>query len=323
MASMLTGIQSSGIIHIGNYFGSIKPSLEMCKNHDISYLMIADLHSLTTVKDAEVLKNNIFQLAATYLACGMNPEKTTLFRMSQVSAHAELAWILSCHTPMGMLERAHSYKDKQARGLETNVGLFTYPVLMACDILLYDVDKVPVGKDQKQHLEMTRDIAERFNFAYQKEVFKLPEPIISESTGVVPGIDGQKMSKSYGNTIPLFGEEKEIKKRVMQIVTDSTPLEDPKKPETCNVFTLCKLFLSNEELANLEDRYRSGGMGYGHAKTMLWEAMQKTFTPMWEKKRELDQKPDFIKSVLVEGTKKANAIAQKKLVEVFEIVGLK
>lgn len=319
---MLTGIQSSGTVHIGNYFGSIKPSLEMCKNHTPSFLMIADLHSLTTVKNPEELRKSSFDLATIYLACGMDPQNTILFEQSKVSSHSELAWILSCFTNMGLLERAHSYKDKKAKGIEASVGLFTYPVLMAADILLYDIDKVPVGKDQKQHLEMTRDIAEKFNHHYQKDIFKLPEPIISESTGIVPGLDGQKMSKSYGNTIPLFGDEKEIKKRVMQIVTDSKGVEDVKDPETCNVFAMCKLFLTETELKNLEEAYTKGGIGYGHAKTVLWESMQQTFSPIWEKKRELDQQPDFVREVLKEGTKKAKAIAQKKLEEVFITVGL-
>jgi tryptophanyl-tRNA synthetase len=335
--SILTGLQPSGKLHIGNYFGSMKPAIEMANSFEKSIIFIADLHALTTLKDKKALQENIQDLALSLIACGLNPEKTILFKQSDVPAHSELAWILSTLAPMGLLERATSYKDKKENGIETNVGLFTYPILMAADILLYSPDCVPVGKDQKQHLEISRDLANKFNHTYGGSALKLPEPIISEETGIIPGIDGRKMSKSYNNTIPLFGTEKQIKKTVMSIVTDSTPVEDPKNPETCNVFTLAKFFLSDGELADLEKKYKAGGMGYGEAKTILWEGIKTYFAPIWEKRLELEKNPhngslhstssqnsgnQKIQKILDAGAQKANLIASRQIEKVKKRVGL-
>jgi len=320
--SILTGIQPSGRAHIGNYFGAIKPAIQLANEYEKSIIFIADLHSLTTVQDKKLLKQYTFDLAVSYLAAGLDPEKTIIFKQSDVSAHSELSWILSTITPMGMLERATSYKDKKAKFQETNAGLFTYPILMASDILLYSPDVVPVGKDQKQHLEIARDLASKFNHIYGGSALKLPEPIISEETGIIPGIDGQKMSKSYGNTIPLFGSKKEIRKTIMSIVTDSKEVADKKDPETCNVFTLAKFFLSESEISNLAEKYRAGGMGYGDAKKILWEALEKTFTPMWEQEAELRKNPEKVYEILQQGAEKANRIASRQLEKVKKKVGL-
>jgi len=320
--SILTGIQPSGRAHIGNYFGAIKPAIQLANEYEKSIIFIADLHSLTTLQDKKLLQQYTFDLAVSYLAAGLDPEKTLLFKQSDVSAHSELSWILSTITPMGMLERATSYKDKKAKFQETNAGLFTYPVLMASDILLYSPDIVPVGKDQKQHLEIARDLASKFNHIYGGSALKLPEPIISEETGIIPGIDGQKMSKSYGNTIPLFGSKKEIRKTIMSIVTDSKEVADKKDPETCNVFTLAKFFLSESEISDLAEKYRAGGMGYGDAKKILWEALEKTFTPMWEREAELRKNPEKVYEILQHGAEKANRIASRQLEKVKKKVGL-
>lgn len=323
MSSILTGIQPSGTPHIGNYFGSIKPNIELSKKADKSIIFIADLHSLTTLKDKKLLQEYTFDLALSLLACGLDPEKTLLFKQSDVAAHSELCWILSTIAPMGLLERAHAYKDKVTQGLAANVGLFTYPILMAADILLYSPDMVPVGKDQKQHLEIARDLAEKFNHIYGGTALKLPEPIISEEYGVIPGIDGEKMSKSYGNTLPLFpSSPKALRKLVMQIVTDSTPVEESKNPETCNVFALSTLFLSESELENLRDKYTAGGMGYGDAKQILFEEIEKTFTPFWEKRLELEKKPEYIIDILKDSAKTANIIANRQIEKVKKKVGL-
>jgi len=320
--SILTGIQPSGRAHIGNYFGAIKPAIQLANEYEKSIIFIADLHSLTTLQDKKLLQQYTFDLAVSYLAAGLDPEKTLIFKQSDVSAHSELSWILSTITPMGMLERATSYKDKKAKFLETNAGLFTYPILMASDILLYSPDIVPVGKDQKQHLEIARDLASKFNHIYGGSALKLPEPIISEETGIIPGIDGQKMSKSYGNTIPLFGTKKEIRKTIMSIVTDSKEVADKKDPETCNVFTLAKFFLSESEISDLAEKYRAGGMGYGDAKKILWEALEKTFTPMWEREAELRKNPEKVYEILQQGAEKANRIASRQLEKVKKRVGL-
>lgn len=324
MNSFLTGIQPSGILHIGNYFGSILPNLEMSEQAEKSIVMIVDLHALTSLQDKDALKTYTQDLAMSLLACGLNPEKTLMFRQSDVSAHAELTWILSNIAPMGLLERAHAYKDKVGNGISPNVGLFTYPILMAADILLYGPDAVPVGKDQKQHLEIARDLAQKFNTTFGGETLKLPEPIISESTGVIPGIDGEKMSKSYGNTIPLFPKsEKELKKRIMQIVTDSKEVAEPKDPDSCNIFALSTLFLSGADLENLRDKYVSGGMGYGDAKTVLFDAMVQRFKPMWEKKAELKKTPEKVEEVLQHSAEVANRVANRTLEKVYKKVGLR
>ncbi len=320
--SILTGIQPSGQAHIGNYFGAIKPAIELAHQYEKSIIFIADLHSLTTLQDKKLLQQYTFDLAVSYLAAGLDPEKTILFKQSDVPAHTELAWILSTITPMGMLERATSYKDKKNKGIETNAGLFTYPTLMAADILLYSPDVVPVGKDQKQHLEITRDLATKFNHIYGGSALKLPEPIISEETGIIPGLDGQKMSKSYKNTIPLFGSKKAIRKTIMSIVTDSKEVVEKKDPENCNVFILTKFFLNELEREELAEKYRAGGMGYGDAKKILWEGVEKTFTPMWEREAELRKNPEQVYKILEEGAKKANIIASRQIEKIKKRVGL-
>ena len=296
---ILTGIQPSGILHIGNYFGAMKASIEL-----------------------EDLRMRIRRLALDYLACGLDPEKTAFFRQSDIQGVCELTWILNTITGLGLLERAHSYKDKIAKGFIPNGGLFTYPSLMAADILLYKSNAVPVGKDQKQHLEITRDIAIKFNQMY-REVFVIPEPIISESVAVIPGTDGQKMSKSYNNTIELFGNEKAIRKKIMSIPTDSTPMEDPKDPDKCNIFALFKLFSNEQQVADLAAKYRAGNFGYGHAKQALFEAYMDYFAPMRRRREELEKEPGYIDEVLRKGAEKANAVAAQTMDEVYRAVGLR
>ncbi|MBT8042568.1 MAG: tryptophan--tRNA ligase, partial [Pontiella sp.] len=274
---ILSGIQPSGKLHIGNYFGMMKPAIELQEQGE-AYLFIANYHAMTTVQDADALRSMTTDVALDFLACGLDPEKTAFYRQSDVPEVQELAWILSTLTPMGLLERCHSYKDKVAKGIAASHGLFAYPVLMAADILAVNSTVVPVGRDQKQHVEVTRDLAIRFNNTFG-EVFVIPEPSIRENVAVVPGIDGQKMSKSYDNTVEIFSEGKPLKKRVMKIVTDSKELEDPKDPDTCNVFALYKLFASDSEQADLAARYRAGGMGYGTAKTELLDKINAHFGP--------------------------------------------
>ncbi len=320
---ILTGIQPSGILHIGNYFGAMKASIELQnQNPGDTYLFIADLHSLTVNPKPEDLRMRIRRLALDYLACGLDPEKTAFFRQSDIQGVCELTWILNTITGLGLLERAHSYKDKIAKGFIPNNGLFSYPVLMAADILLYKSNAVPVGKDQKQHLEITRDIAIKFNQMY-REVFVIPEPIISESVAVIPGTDGQKMSKSYNNTIELFGNEKAIRKKIMSIPTDSTPMEDPKDPDKCNIFALFKLFSNEQQVADLAAKYRAGNFGYGHAKQALFEAYMDYFAPMRRRREELEKEPGYIDEVLRKGAEKANAVAAQTMDEVYRAVGLR
>ena len=320
---ILTGIQPSGILHIGNYFGAMKASIELQnQNPGDTYLFIADLHSLTVNPKPEDLRMRIRRLALDYLACGLDPEKTAFFRQSDIQGVCELTWILNTITGLGLLERAHSYKDKIAKGFIPNNGLFSYPVLIAADILLYKSNAVPVGKDQKQHLEITRDIAIKFNQMY-REVFVIPEPIISESVAVIPGTDGQKMSKSYNNTIELFGNEKAIRKKIMSIPTDSTPMEDPKDPDKCNIFALFKLFSNEQQVADLAAKYRAGNFGYGHAKQALFEAYMDYFAPMRRRREELEKEPGYIDEVLRKGAEKANAVAAQTMNEVYRAVGLR
>ena len=320
---ILTGIQPSGILHIGNYFGAMKASIELQnQNPGDTYLFIADLHSLTVNPKPEDLRMRIRRLALDYLACGLDPEKTAFFRQSDIQGVCELTWILNTITGLGLLERAHSYKDKIAKGFIPNNGLFSYPVLMAADILLYKSNAVPVGKDQKQHLEITRDIAIKFNQMY-REVFVIPEPIISESVAVIPGTDGQKMSKSYNNTIELFGNEKAIRKKIMSIPTDSTPMEDPKDPDKCNIFALFKLFSNEQQVADLAAKYRAGNFGHGHAKQALFEAYMDYFAPMRRRREELEKEPGYIDEVLRKGAEKANAVAAQTMDEVYRAVGLR
>jgi tryptophanyl-tRNA synthetase len=318
---ILSGIQPSGQLHLGNYFGSMLPNLQHVGKGDMSLYMIVDLHALTTVQKPEELRRFRNDAILDLLACGFDPDKATLFFQSHVPEHTELSWILSTVTPMGLLERAVSYKDKVQKGIAASVGLFTYPVLMAADILLYDATLVPVGKDQKQHVEMARDIAVKFNKAFGDTLI-LPEPQIREEVAVVPGVDGQKMSKSYGNTIPLFGPEKAIQKTIMGIVTDSKGVADPKDPETCAVYNIHKLFLSASEAKKLAEQYKAGGMGYGDAKKMLFTTYMDYFATLRAKRAELESKPEYVRDVVESGAKKAGSVAQATMERVRKAVGL-
>ncbi len=317
---ILSGIQPSGTIHIGNYFGMIKKMIESQDDGEL-FAFIASYHALTSVKDSEFLKRNTFEAAVNFLSLGMDPKKSTFWVQSDVPEVLELYWILSNHTPMGLLERAHSYKDKTARGLPTNHGLFSYPVLMAADILLFDSNIVPVGKDQIQHVEMTRDIAQSFNNHYG-EILVIPEAKVDNEVATVPGTDGAKMSKSYGNTIDMFGAPKVIKKQVMGIVTDSTDLNEPKEWENCNIYAISKLFMSNDELLDLQKRYATPGEGYGHFKMTLLEKINSYFAPYEEKRNELLNHPTMVKDILSDGAKKAKRIASEKMRVIKDAVGL-
>ena len=317
---ILSGIQSSGTMHIGNYFGMIKKMIESQDDGDL-FAFIASYHALTSVKDKEVMKKSIFDAAVNFLALGMDPQKSTFWVQSDVPEVLELYWILSNHTSMGLLERAHSYKDKTARGIGANHGLFSYPVLMAADILLFDSNIVPVGKDQIQHIEMTRDIATTFNHQYG-EIFTIPEAKIDTNVQSVPGTDGAKMSKSYGNTIDMFGSAKTIKKQVMKIVTDSKELDEVKQWDTCNVYTLCKLFMNETELLELQKRYQTPGEGYGHFKLTLLEKINEHFEPFKEKREHFINNPKEVEEALAFGASKARIIAQEKMRQIRDIVGL-
>jgi len=319
---ILSGVQPSGKLHLGNYFGAIKQhiALQEIPNAERFYF-IADYHALTTVQDAAKLREYVQGVAIDYLALGLDPEKSVFFRQSDVPEVQEIAWLLSTVTGMGLLERAHSFKDKIAKGIKPSVGLFYYPVLMAADILIYKSNQVPVGQDQIQHIEMTQDMAGYFNSTFKKEVFVRPEGKLS-TTPKVPGTDGEKMSKSYGNTIDLQASEKELKKVVMSVKTDSTPVEQPKNPETDNVFALYSLFASDEEKAALAARYRAGGMGYGDAKKLLLEKVVTHFAPYRQKREELLAKPDYVNQVLAAGAAKARAVARQTLDEAKQACGL-
>jgi tryptophanyl-tRNA synthetase len=318
---ILSGIQPSGKLHIGNYFGMMKPAIELQRQGE-AFLFIANYHALTTVKDPDALRADTLDVALDFLACGLDPEKTVFFRQSDVPEVTELTWILSTVTPMGLLERCHSYKDKIAKGIAPSHALFAYPVLMAADILAYQSNLVPVGRDQKQHVEVTRDIAIKFNQQVGAAVFTIPEPRIGEDVAVVPGIDGQKMSKSYDNHIELFGDEKAVRKRVMRIVTDSTPMEDPKDPEACKVFALYRLFASEEDVARMADRYRAGQYGYGDAKKALFEKMKETLAPFRERREALAADLDSVEDVLRHGAARARTEARKTLAAARRAVGL-
>ncbi|ASQ48899.1 tryptophan--tRNA ligase [Leptotrichia sp. oral taxon 498] len=320
MKRSLSGIQPSGVLHIGNYFGAIKQFVELQNEYE-GFYFLANYHALTSSPKGEDLKNNTINVILDYLALGLDPEKSTLFLQSDVPEHTELSWILSNVTPMGLLERAHSYKDKTAKGIKPNVGLFTYPVLMASDILIYSPDIVPVGKDQKQHVEITRDIATKFNETYGKEVFKLPKEKIVENVATVPGTDGDKMSKSYGNVINMFGSKKQLKKQIMNIVTDSTPLEEPKNPDN-NITKLYSLFATEEEVNTLKEKFLAGNFGYGHAKTELFDKFMDYFAPFQKKREELLQNMDYVNEILKKGALKAREIATKKVDEVRDVVGI-
>ncbi|OGV64094.1 MAG: tryptophan--tRNA ligase [Lentisphaerae bacterium RIFOXYB12_FULL_65_16] len=317
---VLSGIQPSGDLHLGNYFGMMRPAIELQEQHDCFYF-IADYHALTQLPDPAALRERSRNVAIDFLACGLDPAKTVLFRQSDVPQVSELMWVLACLTPLGLLERCHSYKDKIAKGLSPNHGLFSYPVLMAADILVYGSHIVPVGRDQKQHVEVTRDLAIRFNNQYG-EVLTIPDCLIREEVAVVPGVDGEKMSKSYGNTIELFGDPKAIKAKIMRIVTDSTPMEAPKDPSKCNVFALYRLLASEQETEALRQRYLAGGMGYGHAKQALHEKYTECFKPFADRRRELADNPDRVEGILQDGAARARAEATKTMAAVRRAIGL-
>lgn len=318
---ILSGIQPSGKLHIGNYFGMMKPAIEL-QEQGTAYLFIANYHALTTVHDAELLRRQTLDVALDFLACGLDPKRTVFFRQSDVPEVTELAWLLSTVTPMGLLERCHSYKDKLARGIAASHGLFAYPVLMAADILAYQSNVVPVGRDQKQHVEVTRDLAMKFNHLYGEEVFTLPEPSIRDSVAVVPGIDGQKMSKSYNNHLELFGDAKETRSRVMRIVTDSTALESPKDPDACSVFALYRLFATAGQVDEMAARYRAGGYGYGSAKKELYDAMQAYLQPFRDAREELAGDVSRVEQILCDGAAQARQEAGQTLARARRAMGL-
>lgn len=321
MKRILSGIQPSGQLHIGNYFGMMKSVISSVETADL-YAFIVDLHALTSVHDRAKLSAGTLEAAADFLALGLDPDKCTFWVQSDVPEVCELAWILSTVTSMGLLERCHSYKDKTAKGIAASHGLFAYPVLMAADILLYQAEIVPVGKDQKQHLEVARDIAVSFNNTFG-ETFILPEAAISESTAVVPGLDGQKMSKSYGNTIPMFLEDKELRKRVMAVQTDCTPVEDPKDPAKCNLYALLKLFASKEKMEEVHGLYVNGGAAYGYLKQDLFELIRDHFAAARARKKELMANQDGLRAILKKGAEKARAKAAITLDLVRDRAGLR
>jgi len=308
---VLAGIQPSGDLHIGNYFGSIKKMIDRQENDSV-YAFIANYHAMSSGNGGPALSKNTLQAATDFLALGINPEKTMFWVQSDVKEVLELYWILSQFTSVGLLERAHSYKDKVAKGISANHALFSYPVLMAADIILFDTEIVPVGKDQIQHVEMARDIAIKFNNEYG-DTFQLPEHQVEAEVATVPGIDGAKMSKSYGNTINIFGEEKKIQKVIKKIVTDTTPLEEPKEFESCNIYALAKLFLDKNGLEAFEERYRTPGEGYGHFKLYLHDVMWEYFKPYREKREYFENNQDEVRQILKQGADKAHKIAAEKM----------
>ena len=321
---IVSGIQPSGTLHIGNYFGALRQHIALQSKHE-AYYFVANYHALTSIQDAERLKKYQLDVVLDYLALGFDPTRAHLFLQSDVPQVTELAWIFYNLTPTSMLEKAVSYKDKIAQGLTPNAGLFNYPVLQAADILIYGATLVPVGSDQKQHIEMTRDIAAKFNNAFCPEdepYFPIPDALILDDVAVVPGIDGRKMSKSYDNTIGIFDEGKDLRRKVMSIVTDSTPLEDPKDPDTDNVFALIRLFASEDERERIADAYRAGGYGYGHAKKELLALITSYFAEARERRRELEQRPDFVMDVLREGGRKAREKADRVMEPVRDMMGL-
>lgn len=318
---ILSGIQPTGLPHLGNYFGMMKPAIELQEKGEAFYF-IADLHALTSVRDPEALRSNSREVAIDFLACGLDPAKACLFRQSDIPSIPELSWILSTVTPMGLLERCHSYKDKLAKGLHASLGLFSYPVLMAADILAYDSDVVPVGKDQKQHLEVTRDIAVKINELYG-EIFKLPEPIIRDESSALPGTDGGKMSKSYGNTIELFLAESAMKKKIMGIQTDSTPVELPKTIEGSAILGIYKHVASPSDYAIMEADFLTGGKGYGDFKKRLFDAVWEHFTPMRKERERFASDPAELDRILKEGAERANAIAVPVMERLRKAIGLR
>jgi tryptophanyl-tRNA synthetase len=321
MARVLTGVQSTGRPHFGNIMGAILPAIEMAGNSDNeAFLFIADMHSLTQIKDAKELHANTMATATAWLACGLNPEKTFFYRQSDVPETTELTWYLMCHFPFQRLNLAHSFKDKADRLQDVNAGLFTYPMLMAADILLYDAELVPVGKDQLQHLEFTRDVASRFNHK-MGEVFVVPKEWIQDDTMLIPGIDGEKMSKSRNNFIDIFLPEKELKKQVMKIVTDTKGLDDEKDPDTCNIFQLYRLLATEEQQASMRENYKTKGYGYGHAKTALLDLILTRFEKERERYNYFEANPDEVDAILAKGAERARKIARETLNRVRKSVG--
>lgn len=322
MARILTGIQSTGVPHLGNLLGAILPAIKMANEGDKeSFFFIANFHSLTSIKDGKLLRENTYSVAAAWLACGLDTQKTVFYRQSDIPEVTELAWFLMCYFQYNRLTLAHAFKDKADRTEDVNAGLFTYPMLMAADILLYDVSLVPVGKDQIQHIEMTRDVAQRINHITKKEIFVIPDAVVPKEAELIPGTDGGKMSKSRNNYIDIFLPEKQLRKQVMKIETDSTPMEEPKNPEDCNVFALYKLIASSKETEDLAQKYRAGNFGYGHAKQELYELILKRFEKERERfnyymgnRKELDD-------ILQQGAEKAKNIAQKTLSRIRKEIG--
>ncbi len=317
---VLSGIQPSGALHLGNYFAMMKRMIEHQKNHEL-FCFIVNYHALTTVKDADFLRKNTFEACVDFLALGIDPDKSYFYVQSDIPEVTELTWILSNITEMGLLKRAHSYKDKIAKGIEPNHGLFAYPVLMAADILLYGAEIVPVGKDQKQHVEMTRDIAQKFNSNFG-EVFVLPEAEIQGEVATIPGIDGQKMSKSYGNTIDIFAPKNALKKKVMSIVTDARAIDEPKDPDACNLFAIYSLFLDEQGRRELKERYLKPGLKYGEVKKELVEVIWNYFEPYRDKREALLADPDYVHDVMLAGAKKARGVAVQYLEKARAAVGL-
>jgi tryptophanyl-tRNA synthetase len=318
---ILSGLQPSGRLHIGNYFGMMDAALKLQHEGD-AYYFIADYHSLTSVHDGKQLRQNVRDLAIDFLACGLDPQRCVFFRQSDVPEHCELSWILSTITPMGLLERCHSFKDKVSRGIAASHGLFAYPVLMAADILIYDSDIVPVGRDQKQHVEVTRDLAIKMNEAFGAGLLKVPQPRIREETAVVPGLDGQKMSKSYNNTIQLFEEPGALKKKVMGIKTDSTPVEEPKPVEGSSILALYQLVASEADYQQMVADHINGGVGYGDLKKRLLGAVTDYFAPFRERRQEILADPRYVDEVLAHGAEKARTVARAVLARVRDAVGL-
>lgn len=317
---LLSGVKPTGSPHIGNYFGAMRQFVELQNEYE-SLVMIADYHALNLIKDPKEMQENILNIALDYLAIGLDPKKVIIFKQSDVSAHTELAWIFDTITTMPYLMRAHAYKDAEAKNKEINVGTFNYPMLMAADILVYDAEVVPVGQDQKQHVEYSRDTAQKFNNIFG-DTFKIPEPLILKDMAIIPGTDGQKMSKSYKNTIPLFGTDDEIKKAVMRIVTDSKGTNESKDPDKCNIFALHKLFLKEKELAILHDRYINGEIGYKESKEMLFKEIIDFFKPMRERRSKYEKDIKKVKKILSLGAKRAKKIADKKMLEVKKAIGV-
>lgn len=322
MARILTGIQSTGTPHLGNILGAIQPAIQLSQEiKNESFLFIANFHSLTQIKDGEKLKQNTYSVAAAWLACGLDPNKTVFYRQSDIPEVTELAWFLMCSFPFQRLTLAHSFKDKSERLSDVNTGLFSYPMLMAADILLYDAEYVPVGKDQLQHLEITRDVAQKINMLYRAELLTIPEAVIQENTMLIPGTDGEKMSKSRNNLINIFLPEKELKKQIMSITTDGTPLEEPKSPDACTIFNLYKRIGSSAQIEELDKKYRNGNFGYGHAKIELFELILTQFKRERERYDHYMNNLDQLDEILAFGAEKARLVASKTLLRLRIVLG--